>query len=100
MDRYVFNLGGMVTRQTHTSCRHRSEAIGSYFLCARNWLHFTSPVPKTSTFVIPDLLSLIVARDINADKRQGLANMSLIRYFYTRIQRLHMMSRTYREMIN
>lgn len=93
----------MTARQayTHTRmlCRRiamklQSEGRRAYLLCARNWLHFTlsvlssSPPPPPPLPFSPRILEsvyirypivlprVIVARDINADIRRGLANMS------------------------
>lgn len=63
--RWVDIYSILATRQVHTSCQHRNEAIGSYFLCARLVALYITCFSKASTFVISDLLShVIVARDI------------------------------------
>lgn len=80
MGRYIFDLWrDGYAPDTHVMSGIACEAIGSYFLCARDCLHFTSPAStKASTFVISDLPShVIVARDIKL--LIGLANMSLVR---------------------
>lgn len=84
----------MTARQAYTHTRMLGRRVAmklqsegrAYLLCARNWLHFTLSVLSPS--LPPRILEsvyirypivlprVIVARDINADIRRGLANMS------------------------